>query len=454
MNQSLIEKYNVPGPRYTSYPTVPFWEHEPLDVTEWTGRLKKAFQISNSSKGIAVYIHLPFCSNMCHYCGCNVRFTQNHEVEVPYLKKVLKEWEIYLNILGEQPEIAELHLGGGTPTFFSPEHLKMLIEGIFAKSKLRDDAELSFEAHPGNTTKAHLETLYQLGFRRVSFGIQDFDPVVQEIINRVQTVETVTNIVNEARVVGYTSINFDLIYGLPKQTNLSIQQTITEVKKLQPERIAFYSYAHVPWIKGVQRKFSEEDLPKDDAKRALYELGKALFEEAGYEEIGMDHFALPKDSLYQSAKTKSLHRNFMGYTTNNTDVMIGLGVSSISDSFSAFAQNYKTIRQYEKALEQNQLPVYRGHFSNEEDERTRKHILNLMCHFETKWSDEEKTNIEQIETINKRLQELEQDGLVKTGLSGVTVTLKGIPFVRNICMAFDHKLHQQQPKKQLFSSTV
>tara|TARA_Y100000782_G_C10180954_1_gene264066 strand:- start:131 stop:1492 length:1362 start_codon:yes stop_codon:yes gene_type:complete len=453
MSNNLVQKYNVPGPRYTSYPTVPYWEQEPLDENEWKTRVKGTFKATNTEEGIAVYIHLPFCSNMCHYCGCNVRFTQNHKVEEPYLKRVLQEWNMYLDLFEEKPNIAELHLGGGTPTFFSPENLETLLNGIFAGANLKPNAELSFEAHPGNTTKAHLETLYSLGFRRLSFGIQDFDPKVQEMINRIQPVEMVEEVVGHARAVGFESINFDLIYGLPLQTEDSVRDTLKEVRRMQPDRIAFYSYAHVPWIKGIQRKFTEDDLPKGEEKRRLYELGKELFEAAGYVEIGMDHFALKSDSLYKALQEGNLHRNFMGYTTTTTDLMVGLGVSSISDSWDAFAQNYKTIRQYEKALDEGKFPIFRGHLLNAEDKVIRRHILNLMCKMETEWHNES-LQVEALYNGLEKLGEMEKDGLLIHTPYAMQVTEKGRPFVRNICMAIDARLNRNQPQTRIFSTTI
>ena len=454
MTHSLIQKYNVPGPRYTSYPTVPYWEHDPLDADAWKQSVLSTFQATNQKEGIALYIHLPFCSNMCHYCGCNVRFTQNHKVEKPYIERVLQEWKLYLKLFDEVPQIAELHLGGGTPTFFSPENLKFLIDEIFKGADKMVGTEMSFEAHPGNTTKQHLEVLYNLGFRRLSFGIQDFDLEVQQIINRVQPVDMVKEVVDQARNIGFQSINFDLIYGLPKQTKASIENTLVEVNKMQPERIAFYSYAHVPWIKGIQRKFTEADLPKGEEKRELYELGKSLFEQAGYLEIGMDHFALPSDGLTQAMKEGSLHRNFMGYTTTTTDLMIGLGVSSISDSWDAFAQNYKSTRQYEKALDQGEFPIFRGHLLNNEDQIIRRHILNLMCKMKTEWDPTKSENTYLNQALPK-LAEMEKDGLLKLSESGtIKVTEKGRPFVRNVCMSIDARLARKQSEKRIFSQTI
>ena len=313
---NLISKYNVAAPRYTSYPTVPYWDAIPPTTDQWLKSVKFSFDSSNDKDGISIYIHLPFCERLCTYCACNTRITVNHAVELPYLKSILKEWSMYQAVFIDKPRIKEIHLGGGTPTFFSSGNLKLLIEGILSNSEVCDDAEFSFEAHPDNTESSHLQILYNLGFRRVSFGIQDFDPKVQDVINRFQSYEQVHNIVESARKIGYTSINFDLIYGLPMQTRATIIDTINKVKLLKPDRIAFYSYAHVPWLKPGQRKFTELDLPVDAEKRKLYEIGKEMFNEAGYVEIGMDHFALKTDSLYKASQSGKLHRNFMGYTHN------------------------------------------------------------------------------------------------------------------------------------------
>lgn len=454
MNASLISKYNIPGPRYTSYPTVPYWEElENFDVEKWKTDVVSTFKTSNSSEGISLYIHLPYCEHLCHYCGCNKKITTQHGVEVPYIERVLKEWGLYCDFLPAKPIIRELHLGGGTPTFFSAKNLEKLITGILDKGGINSKSEFSFEAHPGNTTYEKLETLFQLGFKRLSLGVQDFNPEVQRVINRYQSVEEVEEVVRNARNIGYTSINFDLIFGLPKQTKSSITETIKKTIELNPDRIAYYSYAHVPWVSKAQRLYSEKDLPTDDEKRELYELGKEMLEEAHYIEIGMDHFALPNDELCISMEAKKLHRNFMGYTTAHTKLMIGLGVSSISDSWTAFAQNVKTIKEYERFIDNDQIPVFKGHFLTKEDQIIRKHILNLMCHFETEWCETEFQLIH-IDSILNRLKELESDGLCVQIKNGLMVTEKGQKFVRNICMAFDLRLERKQPEQQLFSSTI
>jgi len=453
MSISLIQKYNVPGPRYTSYPTVPYWDLDTFDASKWKQTYLQSFNESNTSEGISLYIHLPFCESLCTFCGCHKRITKRHEVESPYITAVLKEWDLYCQTFSEQPIIKELHLGGGTPTFFSPENLKTLINGIFSKAERAKDHEFSFEGHPNNTSREHLQTLFELGFRRVSYGVQDYSPIVQKAIHRDQSFHNVAKVTFWAKEIGYTSISHDLIYGLPFQTLEDVIDTIEKTKSLSPDRLAFYSYAHVPWIKGNgQRGFKDEDLPKDDTKCLLYEIGKQLLEKKGYHEIGMDHFALTTDSMYQAFQDKKLHRNFMGYTSSKTQLMIGLGASSISDSWYGFAQNEKSIEDYYALLDKNEIPVFKGHILSSEDVIIRKHILNIMCHFETSWNNE--LQFEALPEVLNRLQELAADGLLVLLPNGLQLTETGKAFVRNVCMAFDLHLQKHAPQTQLFSMTV
>ncbi|MCB0803591.1 MAG: oxygen-independent coproporphyrinogen III oxidase [Flavobacteriales bacterium] len=452
--QSLISKYNIPGPRYTSYPTVPYWDEAGIQYNSWIESVKKSYRESNQDEGISLYIHLPFCESLCTFCGCNKRITKNHNVENPYINAVLKEWDLYLELFEEKPIIRELHLGGGTPTFFKPESLNLLLEGILSKGIIPKNHSYSFEGHPNNTTKAHLEIMNKHGFERASYGVQDLDFKVQKTINRIQPFANVKRVTEDSRSTGYDSISFDLVYGLPHQTIDSVAHTIEKVKELMPERIAFYSYAHVPWIKGNgQRGFDENDLPSADEKRTLYETGYELLLKAGYKEIGMDHFALEHDSMYQAMKQKMLHRNFMGYTASKTQLMIGLGVSSISDSWYAFAQNVKTVEEYYEVLDLNKIPIFKGHELNDEDLIIRKHILDIMCHYETEWNSKDKQHQSVLDAL-PRLHEIEADGFIEISHNRLTVTEKGKPFVRNICMAFDAKLMRNKPSTQLFSMTI
>ena len=454
MNTILLHKYNVPGPRYTSYPTVPYWDEKKFNRGIWIETLKRSFVESNSKEGISLYIHLPFCESLCTFCGCNKRITKNHSVENPYINALLKEWALYCKILEEKPIIKEIHLGGGTPTFFTPDNLKNLITSLFINAEKAQDFEFSFEGHPNNTSNEHLQKLYDLGFRRVSFGVQDYSEKVQKAIHREQPFLNVAKVTLWAREIGYTSIGHDIIFGLPFQEVKEVVDTIEKTKSLQPDRLAFYSYAHVPWIKGNgQRGFKDEDIPKNHQKRLLYEIGKKSLFENGYYEIGMDHFALKNDTLYKAFENGDLHRNFMGYSSSKTQLMIGLGVSSISDSWYSFAQNTKNLEEYYEQIELDNLPIYRGHFLTSKDLVIRKHILNLMCLFETSWENSE-DYFEEIHSVMKDLEEMENDGLIKIGVTKLTVNEAGKPFVRNICMAFDLRLKRNAPNTQLFSMTV
>jgi len=451
---NLVHKYNIPGPRYTSYPTVPYWNIDTFSGKAWKSTLKRSFEESNSTEGISLYIHLPFCEQMCTFCGCHKRITKRHEVEKPYISTLLKEWSLYCELFDTKPIIKELHLGGGTPTFFSPEHLKILINGIFRHAERAENYEFSFEGHPNNTTKTHLKVLFDLGFRRVSYGVQDYNETVQKAIHRIQSFEKVRDVTEWSREIGYTSVGHDLIFGLPHQTLEHVKDTILKTKSLMPDRLAFYSYAHVPWLKGNgQRGYNDIDLPTAEEKRNQYESGKSLLAEVGYHEIGMDHFALESDSLFTAMESGKLHRNFMGYTASKTQLMIGLGVSSIGDSWYSFAQNVKSLEEYEHLVENNIIPIYRGHILTEEDQIIRRHILNLMCSFESSWDPESK-NFEFLEQSLTRLSEMEKDELVEISVNSIKVTEKGRPFIRNICMAFDLLLHRKAPETRLFSMTI
>lgn len=452
--KNLIQKYNIPGPRYTSYPTVPYWDEAGFTKQKWIETFQQSFTESNTSEGISIYIHLPFCESLCTFCACNKRITKQHSVEEPYVTTVLKEWQIYLDIMPSKPVIKEIHLGGGTPTFFSPENLRRLLEGIINTSIVAQGHEFSLEGHPNNTTKEHLQVLFDLGFRRVSYGVQDYDLKVQHAINRIQPFQNVKRATEEAREIGYTSISHDLVFGLPHQTLAGMVETINKTKELNPDRISFYSYAHVPWIKGVgQRGYLEEDLPSPKLKRELYETGKKMFEEMDYFEIGMDHFALEHDTMYQSMVQKSLHRNFMGYSSSKTQVMIGLGVSSISDSWYSFAQNEKTVEEYEASINKEELSVYRGHILTEEDLIIRHHILNLMCNLKTSWEDD-KLKFNGIDNVISMLKGIEEDGLIIIKENGIEVKEEGRPYVRNVCMSFDLRMLENEPETRLFSMTI
>ena len=351
--------------------------------------------------------------------------------------------------LGAQRPLRQLHLGGGTPTFFSPENLRRILEAILGGVR-RDDADFdaSVEVDPRVTTREHLVALRELGFRRVSLGVQDFDPEVQRIVNRAQPFEQTARVTREARALGCDSVNFDLIYGLPKQTRASIELTARRTIELRPDRIALYSFALVPWIKPTQRSYRDEDLPKAGEKRALYELARELLLSAGYLEIGMDHFALPHDALARAQAAGELHRNFMGYTEFRTQVMLGLGVSAISEAPTCFHQNEKAFPLYERRVSQGALPTLRGHRLDEEDRRLREQILEFMTKFEVRLTPEQRADAPVF------LESLLADGLASLEEDRLRLTARGLPFLRNACMFFDQRLRRGQPQARIFSQAI
>ena len=447
MEASLLTRYNQPVPRYTSYPTVPFWKAI-TDAERWKTQFAAAFNLHNDKEGISLYLHLPFCESLCLYCGCNKKITTNHSVEDHYLDAILKEWGIYRKMMEHPPVIRELHLGGGTPTFFSPANLHRLITTILADAVVHPEHSFSIEGHPNNTTREHLDTLYALGFRRISYGVQDLNPDIQRIIGRWQPFQRLEEATNAARAAGFTAVNFDLIYGLPAQTPKHLKFTIDQSLSLHPDRIAFYSYAHTPSVNGNQRLIDSTLLPRPDDKLYLYQLGKMLLEEKGYLNIGMDHFALPTDELYLAWKVGSLHRNFMGYTVHNGGLLLGLGVSAISDIGSAYAQNDKSLTNYYRAVTTGQPAVTRGYWLTPEDQVFKRYILDIACKgatcFDATWPAQLA-----VWTL-PRLRDLERDGLVTLDSRGVSLTEAGRPFLRQVCKAFDlHLLRDEKARADL-----
>lgn len=450
MRIDLLEKYNIKAPRYTSYPTVPSWDTIPPKMEEWMSEVDSALE---KNREISLYIHLPFCERMCTFCGCNKHITKNHAVETPYIKAVLAEWEIYRKRVKDKYFAREIHLGGGSPTFFHPDSLEMLMKAILETVEIPQQHSFGFEAHPNTCKVEHLERLYELGFRRVSIGVQDFDEEILKVINRHQTYDSIERLTLKAKELGYDSINYDLVYGLPFQTQSNIIDNIAKIRQLKPDRIALYSYAHVPWVKPSQRAYSENDLPLGTEKRALYDTAKELLLEIGYKEIGMDHFALESDDLYKAVVAKKLHRNFMGYTPFKTDLLIGLGASSISETGTAFIQNEKKVKDYQSIVASGELAIIRGHLMTQEDEIIRHHILNLIRKQETDWIDSKWYHTSLLSAM-ERLEEMEADGLVELETQRIIITEKGKDFIRNICLALDARYWATENSRSLFSQTV
>jgi oxygen-independent coproporphyrinogen III oxidase len=444
----LFAKYDVPAPRYTSYPTVPFWTDSPT-TERWLKELNDA--CGNEAATWSLYFHLPFCESLCTFCACNTVITRDHGREATYVDLLSTEWQLYLDgvsSLRERPLLG-IHLGGGTPTFFSTENLERILKPILTAT--RTDAnrfEASVEVHPGHTTREQLVMLRELGFTRISIGVQDFDPEVQRLVNRHQPYEVTKSVTDTARELGYTSVNYDLIYGLPRQSTEIFPQTVQKTIDLRPDRIALYSFARVPWIKPAQRSYKDEDLPVAGEKRALYELARDLLADAGYVEIGMDHFALPADGIARAQQEGTLHRNFQGYTETRSDVLLGLGVSAISETPTCFHQNEKAFPVYERRVRQGEIPTLRGHLLSEEDRRLREQILTFMTRFEVELRPE------QAEDAKIFLDSMLGDGLVEVGDGKLILTKRGRPFLRNACMFFDRRLRGQEQRPQVFSQAL
>jgi oxygen-independent coproporphyrinogen III oxidase len=439
----LLRRYNLPSPRYTSYPTVTDWEGPP-GKTQWFEQLGAQLSGGGAHTAASLYMHIPFCQALCTFCGCNMRVARNHALAAPYVTSLLQEYRLWLDGLGRSSLLlGEIYLGGGTPTWLPADELARLLDGILQHAELTKDASLTVEIDPRVTTRTQLAVLRERGFNRLTMGVQDFDPRVQDIVNRVHDEPTVARVVNDARELGFPDLGIELIYGLPLQTADSIRGTIAAVARLQPERVAFYPYASVPWIKPSQRRFTEADLPEGDSRHELFSLGRERLADAGYAEIGLDQYALPASPLLVATGEGRLHRNFMGYSASVTVAVVGLGVSAMSDAGTAMVQNEKSLPGYETRLQANELPTQRGHVLDAEDLRLRQHIYNLLTRFSTRWSDQDAAAPWRQDVMMTRLESLQQDGLILADAQGLLVTELGRPFLRNICMSFDARAHRR-----------
>jgi oxygen-independent coproporphyrinogen-3 oxidase len=444
----LFAKYDVPVPRYTSYPTVPQWHRTPT-TDEWLASVTEA--LDAPAKSIAVYVHIPFCESLCTFCGCNTVITRDHGREGAYVDLVLAELDAYLEAvprLADAP-VRQLHLGGGTPTFLSAAALGDLVDGLLARLASRGDVfEGSVEVDPRVTDATHLQALADRGFRRLSLGVQDLDPDVQRLVNRSQPLSLTAALCRTARTLGYTSINFDLIYGLPGQTKESMARLVHAVIALSPDRLAVYSFARVPWIKPAQRRFRDDQVPEGAAKRALYEAVREPLLADGYVEIGLDHFARPHDALAKAAGARRLHRNFMGYTDVHTGTLLGLGVSGISETPDCYHQNEKVLPLYERRVRAGEIPTLRGHVLSAEDRRRRQKIADLMTTFGVTLDPVE------VERAPQALESLLEDGLVHLNGETLTVPADGRAFLRNTAAFFDEYLGRERAPGPTYSTSV
>jgi oxygen-independent coproporphyrinogen-3 oxidase len=454
----LLQKYNTAGPRYTSYPTAPVWQ----DSYQHAQHREVILQTNaRNPHPLSLYTHLPFCESRCLFCGCNVVITKQRDQAEKYLDYLFRELEMTAALMDRTRPVVQFHWGGGTPTYLSEEQMERLFRFQTGLFQLAPDAEIAIEVDPRVTTFSQLETLKALGFNRISLGVQDFNPTVQESINRVQPLDMTAAMTDKCRELGFAGLNFDLIYGLPHQTVESFEKTIREVIALSPDRLALYSYAHVPWLSPHQAQMPEEALPGADEKFRILQIALQRFTEAGYRYIGMDHFAKPDDELSLALDSGQLHRNFMGYTVQQGQLpsdLYGFGVSAISGLQGHFAQNWRKLSQYYEAVDTRQLPTMRGYVLSDEDRLRQQVILAILCQGRIDYSVfQDRFGVEFTEHFKESLAQLEQlalDGLVCFSESGFTVTPLGRLFSRNIAMTFDAYLKSMNSGKPTFSKTV
>ncbi|MCF6201172.1 MAG: oxygen-independent coproporphyrinogen III oxidase [Hydrogenimonas sp.] len=447
-------KYSKPGPRYTSYPTaVEFGED--FTYERYLEKLKSR----DAKKPLSIYIHLPFCRSACYFCGCNVVFTSKEEKKTRYIEYLKREFELLASSMDTSSDVVQFHFGGGTPTFFSAEQLDDImttLKGHFPN--FTEDAEVSCEIDPRFFNEEQMKVLKKHGFSRISFGVQDFEPIVQQAVHRIQPYDITKEAVDLARRYGIESINIDLIYGLPYQTLESFKKTLELARTLDPDRLAVFNYAHVPWLKKTMRKLDETTIPSPDVKLAILQYTIDYFTNNGYKMIGMDHFAKPDDELFKAIEKGELHRNFQGYTTRGGVDLLGIGLTSIGEGYDYYAQNFKDLPEYEAAIDAGKLPFWRGVELNEDDLVRKAVIMDLMSNF--------KLDIKRIESqfgidfksyfadSLKELEPMVEEGLVQISDDAITVSQTGTLVIRNIAMPFDAYMKKHAESKKTFSKTV
>lgn len=454
--RELLRKYDVPGPRYTSYPTVPAW------MESVTHHDYEDFLEAISGEGpLSLYFHLPFCEKLCHFCGCFKLITKDHSRSGPYVAALLREIRLVgARLKNSGKKVSQIHFGGGTPNFIQPSELTEIMGAVRQEFEIMDDAEIAIEMHPRTSTKEFCDNLAKEGFNRISLGVQDFDDDVQQLINRHQTFAMTRDMLEHLRDIGFKNFNFDLVYGLPGQTEKKFQDTLVKTDELSPDRLAVYSYAHVPWKSHIQRAFKENDLPSPETKLNLFEMAYRFFTGHGYFLVGMDHFAKESDELYHALKTGGIHRNFMGYSTRANAHQIGFGVSSISFVHGGYFQNDKSVDAYQSSMSDGRLYTYRGCLLSPDDRIRREIITDLMCRFKVNKSQfEERFGIlfdDYFRDDLVRLEGLVKDGLLEVLGGDLAVTDLGRIFVRNVAMCFDAYLEgiRKDSGNPVFSRTV
>ena len=445
-----LSKFSRHAPRYTSYPTaVEFKDLTPEDIIPF---------LQNSNKPLSLYFHLPFCKSACYFCGCNVVYTSKADKRTKYIQYLKKELKTLSKYLDTNRMVRQLHFGGGTPTFFTPEEIEEIYSLIYSYFKnFEKDAEISVEIDPRFFSKEHMDVMKKYGVNRISFGVQDFNEETQKAVNRIQPFDLTKNAVDIARSAGINSINIDLIYGLPFQTLETFKKTLELVKELDPDRLAVFNYAHVPWMKKGMRKIDETTLPTPEEKLKIFKYVIDFFEGNGYKMVGMDHFAKPEDELFRAIEKGELHRNFQGYTTKGGADLIGIGLTSISETDDAYFQNYKDLKSYENAVDEGKLPVFRGVILNEEDKIRKYIIMEMMANFSFDIKRfEEKFGINFKEKFKNELNELQEfvdEGLVEITDDKIKVNKTGSLLIRNIVLPFD-EYFKKMANQKVFSKSV
>jgi oxygen-independent coproporphyrinogen-3 oxidase len=457
LTPDLLTRFDVSGPRYTSYPTADrFVEafsqadlHQALDLRNQG--------LGQKNRPLSIYVHIPFCESLCYYCACNKIITKHHEKAEPYLRYLAKEVELYTMSIGIGQSVSQLHLGGGTPTFLSNDELRELMSMLKRSFSFVTGGEYSVEVDPRSVDASRLALLFELGFNRLSFGVQDFDPEVQKAVHRIQPAEQVFDLVASARKIGFESVNVDLIYGLPKQTPESFDRTLQQVNALRPDRIALYAYAHLPARFKPQRRILSTELPVPSSKIAMLSRSMDALMNAGYVYVGMDHFALPEDALAVAKRQGRLHRNFQGYSTQPDCDLLGLGVSAIGRTGGTYSQNAKTMAEYVDMLDSGQLPIVKGLALSRDDLIRRAWIMAIMCQGHVQY---EAINEAWLIDAKKyfaaelsQLEGLQSDGLVALTDGGLQVTAMGWFFVRGVAMVFDKYL-QADRNRARFSKII
>lgn len=450
----LLHKYCKAGPRYTSYPTAPYF-HEGFGPAQWEEELRTS---QNQGRDISLYVHIPFCDTLCYYCGCNMIATKDYSKAESYLDVLFREIDHVAALTSKTRKVRQLHWGGGTPTYLHPDDIRRLYDYLASNFSIAPDAEIGCEMDPRELTREHVHALRQSGFNRVSLGVQDLDDKVQQAVNRVQSEALIREVYDWIREEGFHSVNFDLMIGLPHQTPASFEKTLDKVIAFAPDRFAVFNYAHVPWMKKHQKLIVEETLPQIDVRLALQKLTLEKLTAAGYVYIGMDHFARPDDELVKAQQTKMLYRNFQGYTTHKNCDILAFGVSAISQTDDVYAQNVKVLSEYRTLIDAGRLPVEHGLRITQEDKLRRDAITRIMCDLEldkAAFGREWGINFDSYFTgALEDLKDMQADGLVTLDMDKVRVTEAGRVFLRNIAMVFDAYLHQQQADKPRYSKTV